>query len=184
MKGKQTMFFAISDDLDSILKEVEKEFDIEYVEMGSFETNKAVRYFSFSEIANFGFTEYGDWAGPDHRYMIVRRNAAVRIREVAQLNGGVRFLVDPMKNPDSIELTTKGIYAKKENVIVAGRTGMVSETSFASSMYKALSSKIKKKFKRIGVFYVGPKAEERLREGWRLVQIEKSPKKYDLTYLT
>lgn len=180
MRGKETAFFAIDNDLHSILEEIESVFNMDYVKMGSFETNVAIRYSSFLEIPNLGFTEHGDWAGSDHHYMIIPNDCVLRVREVPQRKGGVRFLVDPMKNPASIELTTNGIYTRKENIIVAGRTATASEDPFSVALYKSLSSKIKKKFKRIGGYYVGPKAEEKLREGWRLVQIENSPKEYDL----
>jgi hypothetical protein len=49
-------------------------------------------------------------------------------------------------------------------------------------LYKLFSNKIKKKFKKIGTFYVGKIAEEKLKEGWRLVTNEKSPREYDLTF--
>ena len=41
-------------------------------------------------------------------------------------------------------------------------------------------SVIKKEFKKIGTFYLGNKAEEKLDLGWRLVTNEKLPKEYDL----
>ena len=55
--------------------------------------------------------------------------------------------------------------------------------SFISQLYTdslILSTKIKKEFKRIGAFYVGKEAEEKLKTGWRLVTNENSPKEYDL----
>jgi hypothetical protein len=47
-------------------------------------------------------------------------------------------------------------------------------------LFKLLSTKIKKEFKKIGTFYVGKAAEEKLKLGWRLVTNEKSPREYDL----
>lgn len=183
MKSKQTMFFAIEDDLYPSLKELERNFEIEYILMGSFETNEVIRYFSFSEIPHIGYTNWSSWAGLDHRYLIVPKDSFVEIEEVAQRRGGVRFIIDPMKNPNVVAFCTGGIYTKKENVIIAGTvTGSVPEFEFSVAVYKLLASRIKKKFSRIGAFYVGPKAEEKLKEGWRLVTNEKSPKEYDLVY--
>lgn len=182
MASKQTMFFAIDEDLNSILEKVEEDFEIEYVLMGRFEADEPVRYSSFREIPNLGFTDYGDWAGLNHRYMIKSKGSALKIEEFKLSKGGVVFLIDPKLNPDVVELTPKGIYTKKENVIIAGRTAIVSEHQFSNAIYQSLSSQIRKKFKRIGVFYVGPQAEEKLKEGWRLVQSVKSPKEYDLAY--
>lgn len=180
MRGKHAIFFAISDDLHSVLRDLESDFQIQYVLMGSFENREVAKYDSFGEIEHLGFTDYGDWAGLDHRYMIISRGAPVMVREVSQRKGGVRFLIDPLLNPNSLELTTKGIFTKKPHVIIAGRIAIVSGDQFANSVYRSLSSKIRKAFRKIGVSYVGPKAEEKLRDGWRLVQIESSPREYDL----
>jgi hypothetical protein len=182
MASKQTMFFAVEDDLFSILEETEKEFEIEYVTMGRFEANDYQRYDSYQKIPNLGFTNYGDWAGPDHRYMVKSKSSVLNARESRLSDGRTVYFIDPKLNPDSVELTPKGIYTRKGNVVIAGRTAIVSEHQLANAIYKSLSSKIKKKFKRIGISYVGPKAEGRLKEGWRLVQIENSPKEYDLAY--
>jgi hypothetical protein len=183
MGSRQTLFFAIDDDLYSILALIEQEFAIEYVLMGRFETTtEIVQYLSFSEIPDFGLTKYGDWAGPDHGYMIKSSRSTLSIEEFKLSKGGVVYLIDMKLNPDTLEFTPKGIYTRKENVIIAGRVATIADGPFSSTIYKSLSSKIRKKFKRIGVFYVGPKAEEKLKEGWRLVQIENSPREYDLAY--
>lgn len=181
MSGKQTMLFAIADDLYSILEESERAFEIEYVLMGSFENNLIIRYSSFQEIPAFGYTDWSSWAGLDHRYMIIRSGVPINVEEVPQRKGGVRFIIDPMRNPDVVALCTGGIYTKKENVIIAGTvTGSLPDLAFSVAVYKFVTSRIKKKFKRIGAFYVGPKAEEKLREGSRLVTNERSPREYDL----
>ncbi|CAN5771384.1 hypothetical protein BH24ACI3_BH24ACI3_11780 [soil metagenome] len=182
MRGKEVAFFAIENDLDSVLETIEKEFDLKYVKSGSFEKREATIYSSFAEIPNLGFTEAGDWVGSDHRFLVMPKNASVTLEAVSQESGGVLFFVDPEGNPDSIELTVNGIYTRKEGVIVAGRIATVSVSAFASSLYKSLSLKIKKRFERIGGYYVGQNAVERLKAGWRLVQIEKSPREYDLVY--
>lgn len=180
MGSKQTMFFAIEDDLYPILELIEEEFDIKYVLMGSFESNDLQKYLTFRAIPKLGQTDFGGWLGLDQGYMIISKDYSIKVREVEQRKGGVRYLIDSLKNPDSFELSTGGIYTKKERVIIAGRTAIISEYTFANAVYRLLSSKIKKKFKRIGGYYVGPKAEEKLKAGWRLVQNEGSPREYDL----
>jgi hypothetical protein len=83
-------------------------------------------------------------------------------------------------NQKSVTLKLGGIYKDAENVIVAGRVATVSEDSDSNELYKLFTTKLKKEFKKIGTFYVGRKAEEKLKMGWRLVTNEKSPKEYDL----
>jgi hypothetical protein len=92
----------------------------------------------------------------------------------------MKFTVDQLNNPKSIELKIGGIYKDKNNVIVAGRIATVSADEVSNELFKLFSLKMKKEFKRIGTFYVGRKAEEKLSLGWRLVTNEKSPKEYDL----
>ena len=182
MKSKQTMFFALDGDLCSILQEVEEKFQLEYIEMGNFETKKVVKFSSFSELPHFGYSKHGSWVGLDPSYLVRSEDSILNIEEFKLSKGGFRFLIDQLKNPASITLTIGGLYTQKEKVIVAGRVATVSDDPFSTAIYNFLSSKIKKNFNRIGVFYVGPKAEEKLKEGWRLVTDVKSPEEYDLTY--
>lgn len=183
MASKQTMFFAIENDLFHVLETCEQRFNLEYILMGSFESKEIVRYRSFVEIPNFGFTDWSSWAGLDHRYLMIPKGAFVDFEEVPQRKGSTRFIIDPMKNPDVVALCTGGIYTKKDNVIIAGAiTGSRPEFEFSAAVYKVASSKIKREFQRIGNFYVGPRAAEKLKEGWRLVTNEKSPIEYDLVF--
>ena len=126
MRGKQTMFFALSDDLLPVLEEIERDFDIEYVLMGRFEANHAERYSSLSEVPNIGMTDWGSWAGLDRGFMIIPKDSLC-IEEFPLSKGGAVFLVDPKMNPASIELTTGGIYTKKGKVLVAGRVATNSD---------------------------------------------------------
>jgi hypothetical protein len=180
MKSRQTMFFATNNDLGLILEKIEKEFQIEYAETGLFNKKEIKRYHSFLYIPNFGFTKFGDWISLDHRYMIVIKDSEIIVRNVPQRNGGTMYAIDPMLNPISIELSTGGIYLDKENVLIAGRTGAVSDNSFANEIYKVLSNRIKKEFKKNEAFYVGKNAEKKLNSGWRLVTNEKLSNLYDL----
>lgn len=179
MNSKQTMFFAVLEDIEQIVRDIESSIDIRYYKTGLFETRNIPNYNSIFEVPSVGVTSSGDWNRIDS-YIILKRTIPLNIRDVPQRTGGVKYAVDQMTNPKSIELKLGGIYLEKENVIVAGRVATVSEDSDSNELYKLFSNKIKKKFKKIGTFYVGKIAEEKLQEGWRLVTNEKSPKEYDL----
>lgn len=94
--------------------------------------------------------------------------------------GGIKYAVDQGCNPKSIEIKLGGVFIEKENVIVAGRLATISDEADSLELYKFLSTKIKRDFKRIGAFYVGKKAQERLNEGWRLVTNERLSREFDL----
>ncbi|UZT99169.1 hypothetical protein ODZ84_06250 [Chryseobacterium fluminis] len=180
MTGKQTMFFAVFEDLERILRDFETNFDIKYYYDSPFllEEKNVPAYNSIFETANVGIALSGNWNKID-RYLVMKKNTLLNIREIPQLKGGVKFTFDQKNNPLSIEIKFGGVYS--ENVIVAGRVATISKENDSQEMYKFFSSKIKKIFKKIGMFYVGPKAEERLREGWRLVQDVNRSTEYDLT---
>lgn len=173
------MFFALLTDMESILKKAESYLSIHYFKMGMFESRDIPHYRSVFDMPNLGFTLSGDWNRIDS-YLVIPQATLPDIRDVPQRAGGIKYAVDQAANAKSIELKLGGIYKEKENILVAGRVGTISESEFSLDTFKLFSSLIRKGFKKIGSFYVGKNAEEKLREGWRLVTNDKSPKGYDL----
>jgi hypothetical protein len=178
MKSKQILFFGTSKDLLPIIKDVENRFPIKYFEMGLFDDNKSREYSSIDKVQNFGKPQFGDWNW-DIRLMMMPKDSNLVIREVPQRKGGIKYAIDPFKNQTSICFQFGGIV--KEGVLLAGTCGTVFLNDFSLNIFKMFSLALKKNFKRIGNFYVGNMAEEKLKAGWRLVTNEKSPKEYDLT---
>ncbi len=179
MKSKQIMFFTLLEDIENIIRDFESVIEIQYYKTGLLDSKNIPTYNSVFNTPNVGFTLSGDWNRIDD-YLIIKKTLSLNIDEVPQRTGGMKFAVDQGNNPKSIELKIGGIYKEKENVIVAGRVATISEDSDSIELYKLLSTKIKKEYKKIGAFYVGKSAEQKLREGWRLVTNEKSPREYDL----
>lgn len=177
MKAKQTFFFAEWADIEPLIKDAESKMDIHYYLTGSFDNPEIQHYMSFEETPSPGRVSHGDWNHHDD-YLIMPRDTEVAIREVPQRKGGIRYLVDQLANSKSVALKIGGIF--QEGILVGGRLATGSVNEFSLDFYKLLSTMLKKKFTRIGTFYVGKNAESRLREGWRLVTDDKSPKEYDL----
>ena len=179
MKSKQILFFTLLEDIENIIRDFESGTEVQYYKTGLLDSRDIPSYKSLFNTPNVGFTFSGDWNRIDN-YLISKKPTSLYIREVPQRRGEMKFAVDQMNNPKSIELKMGGIYKEKENVIIAGRVATISEDSDSTELFKLLSTKIKKEFKKIGTFYVGNSAEHKLKEGWRLVTNEKSPKEYDL----
>lgn len=175
------MFFLVLADIEDILQEIESSANIQYYETGLFNSKNTPVYDSIFHTSNIGIAVSGDWNRIDS-YLILQKNSLVNIREIPQRTGDTKFAVDQMNNPNSIELKLGGVFNDKENVIVAGRVSTISETNVSNELYKLFSKKIKKSFRKIGAFYVGKLAEEKLKNGWRLVTSENSPKDYDLKF--
>lgn len=177
MKSKQTMFFAMYEDIKQVFQDIEITIDIRYYKAGLLNNDHSPTYNSIFDTPNIGIVLSGDWNKVDN-YLILKSTRTLNIREVRQRTGELKFAVDQMTNLKSVELKLGGVY--KDNIIVAGRIATISEDEESIEIYKLISTKIKKAFKKIGSFYVGKIAEEKLKEGWRLVTNEKSPKEYDL----
>jgi hypothetical protein len=177
MNSKQILFFSTQDDITPLIKEIELSFSIDYVEMGLFDNNKMTMYRSALDILNLGITVHGDW-NRDLRLMIIPKGANVQIRPVVQRKGGIKFAIDPLENQETICIQFGGIYQNR--TLIAGKCGTVYFSDFALNIFKKVSALIKKDFIRIGNFYVGPAALNKLKAGWRLTTDEQFPKEYDL----
>lgn len=175
---KQVLFFATKSDIKDIIMDIEVSHSIKYYEMGLFDTKPNGYFNSITEIPDFGTPRSGDW-NRDLRLMAIPKNLPLKIRDIVQKKGGVKYAVDPVLNHTSICFQFGGIY--KEGIIIAGNCFTTNSNDFSLQVFKDFSSKIKKRFKKIDKFYVGPDAEKKLREGWRLVQNEGFAKEYDLT---
>ncbi|SEN75723.1 hypothetical protein SAMN05216436_12145 [bacterium A37T11] len=181
IRSKQITFFATRSDITIVMEKIELEFEIEYIEMGIFDTIEHFRYSSIKDISSIGTTNYGNWISLDNRFMIVNKNMNVNFREVIQQKGGTRYAVDPMLNLKSVELSTGGIYAKKNDVLIAGRLATVNDNDFSTPLYKAILAVIKKESKKVNTVFIGHEAEKKWKDGWRLVTSETSASVYDIT---
>jgi hypothetical protein len=177
MKSKQLMFFTVLDDIEHILQNIESCIEVRYFKTGLHDSNQFCN--ALTKIPNQGAAISGDWNRVDC-YLVMKAGQKLNIREVPQRTGETKYTVDQMANPKSIELKLGGIY--RDNIIVAGRIATISEDNDSSELYKLFTSKIKREFRKIGSFYVGRSAEEKLRLGWRLVTNDKSPVEYDLSW--
>lgn len=179
MKSKQLIFFTVLEDIENILLYIESTIELQYYKTGLFDNHFCKNYSSIRDIPNVGITFSGDWNRIDN-YLILKKSTSLNIREIPQKSGGIKFAVDQLKNLKSIELKVGGIYQTIENVIVAGRIATISEDKDSTELYNLIKTKIKKEYKKIGTFYLGKVAEEKLKLGWRLVTNEKLPTEYDL----
>lgn len=179
MRGKQTILFTVSSDIQPIAEAVESNYSVQYFMAGMFDNQNIPHYSSILEFPDMGQTFFGDW-NRIGRYLVMPKSTILKIRQVDQNAGGIKFAVDQMLNQDSVEIKIGGIYKDKDNFIVAGRVGTISETDFSNSVYKAFVKEIKKNFRYIDGFYVSKGAEEKLQSGWRLVTNEKLSKGFDL----
>lgn len=175
------MFFALLEDIQNIIESLEIDYSLSYYKTGLFETTLIPTYNSLIDVPFVGYTKYGDWNYTD-TFLALPKKVNLIIREIPQKKGGTKYAIDQMANLESIAINLGGIYSEKENVLTAGKVGTISDTIFSINVYESIAKKIRKSFKKVGSFYVGKAAEEKLQEGWRLVTNEKLSKGYDLAF--
>lgn len=178
MKNKQILFFATLTDITPIIRVIEKSYPMKYYKMGLFDSKSSEYFNSVLEIPNFGTPLSGDW-NKDLRVMAIPENLSLTIREVPQKKGDMKYAIDPLLNQTSICFQFGGIY--REGILVAGNCFTTTSSEFALQVFKDFSTHMKRDFRRIDRFFIGKEAEQKLKEGWRLVQDEGISKEYDLT---
>ena len=94
MKSKQQVFFSTRSDLIEMMSIVEKRIPIEYVLMGTFESEVIKRESTISKFSQLGYTRYRNWISLDNRYMVVPLNESVKCRTVVQRNGLCHYIID------------------------------------------------------------------------------------------
>ena len=132
---------------------------------------------SLLEESSLGHLTIGDWNhSPD--YLLAAPSDEIVVREIALRKGGHSYAIDQQENPSMAVFKPSGLFM--DGILVAGSLQIGTRSSYSGLLFQALTKIIKKHTRRIGAFYVGSDAEEKLRLGWRLVTTASSPKEYDL----
>jgi hypothetical protein len=126
---------------------------------------------------SLGHLAIGDWNhSPD--YLLTHPDEGIVVREISLGKGGYAYAIDQLLNPGLARFKPSGQFG--DAVLVAGSLETFSRISYSGLLFQALVKLIKQRSRRIGMFWVGPEAEEKLRLGWQLVTSASSPREYDL----
>jgi hypothetical protein len=175
-KSKSIHFFATKGDLGSVIAAVESQRRLKYTEAGMLDAPVTPTFMSGLQIPNLGLAPSGEHA-LEPFWLITDADAKVEVKVVPQRRGGIRYGVDPGLNPDSVVIWPGGRF---RDGVIAGRigTGMVNPAS--TELLNLFGREIRRQFKRIKSFFVGPEAEQLLDAGYRLAAGAQSPKECDL----
>jgi hypothetical protein len=165
MKKKQIQIFATDEDLFSVMEDLSISHALKLVTAGSF--TEPLKDELEESVAPCSFTSY----------LILDRSESVSVRAIPQRDGGYRYSIDQLENPDSVSLHTGGRVADR---LVAGQLGTATNEQKSDKIYSVLKNLIERKFTKIKSYYVGPEALGLLEDGIRLTPTHKSPKEYDL----
>jgi hypothetical protein len=174
--AKQILFFALQEDILSVLEIVETGGPIKYARMGGqFDTLKTFN--AGAEIPQLGRAS-SDSSISCESFLVAHRETPIQLRFLEKVNNRQRFAVDQLLNPDTIALTPGGLW--DEETVLNGRAATVSESQRSEDLMKRFQAAIKKNFRKIKTFYVGPQAYTLLEQGKRLTISAQSPREFDL----
>lgn len=170
--------FATKSDLEEVIRSVESNLDLKYVRDDFSDSPEYITYESLLDYPRLGIAE-GDQYVSCTIMLVFMRGEEIVQRSVPQRHGGVKYLIDPEKNPSSIRISLGGIY--EEGVLIHGETATTLFTNPDSiKIYNCFARQIRKRYRKIEEFWVGKEAEELYRKGWRLTQAKRCSVDYDL----
>jgi hypothetical protein len=178
-RGHCLYFFLTPAEQVALLEDFEAYSQVAYYQAGSFSVPDAPAIASLASEALLGQLASGDW-NHSPNYLLAFPEEEVVVQEIALHKGGYAYAVDLGENPALARLRPSGQFT--EGVLVAGSLETFTRFSYAGRLFQALGKLLKQRTRRIGVFWVGPEAEEQLRLGWRLVTSVSSPREYDLAW--
>jgi hypothetical protein len=178
MIRNQTMFYATARDLGGVLSSLEAQEGLQYTLAGSFDTKELKTYLSYRDIPDLGQAFHRS-AVANRQYLVSLKGTVLRIRDVPQNSGGVRFAVDLLLNEDSIVFSPGGRY--RDDVMLYGMIGTLSPPSVASkNLYTFVAKAFRKNFKKVMEYFVGPEALDLMAGGVRLTLDATTPPEFDL----
>jgi len=175
--ANQLFFFLTPDELIALIQSFESTHAISYYQTGLFSSPANLAITSLLEEKSLSYLTIGDW-NHSPSYLLAAPSDEIIVREITLRQGGNSYAIDQRENPDMAVFKPSGLLT--QDVLIAGSLQIGTRGSYSGLLFQTLTKIIKKHTRRIGAFYVGPDAEEKLRLGWRLVTSASSPIEYDL----
>jgi len=177
-KSKSIHFFATKHDLESLFVAVESQRPLKYTQAGMFEAPETITFASGLQLPNLGFTPTGEHT-LEPFWLITDANTKVQVEVVPQRHGGTRYGIDPGLNPESVVIWPGGVFEK--SCVIAGQVGTAMINPISTELVNLFARQIRRYFKRIKSFYVGPEAEQLFDAGYRLTHGVKTATVSDLS---
>lgn len=175
--ARSVYFFATASDLLPILEIVEQKGALHFFLAGLLGQAEPPVFSPARAIPDLAVAKKPDMNHID-RYLILPATTPISVRPVPQRAGGVRYAVDQMINPASVELNPGGVF--ETIAVISGRFATASDAPESVSLLEQFRKAVKKHFVRHNAYWVGPSAEKLARAGYRLTAAVGSAKIYDL----
>lgn len=174
--GKPIPFYATKSDLQGLLSAVSATAKLAVTECGMFERSQP-HTVPLDAADSLGISETGNHI-TDKTYLIHDDSMEIKVREIPQKNGGVRFSVDQRENLPTIGLKAGGEFGS--DIVISGQLGVGTGNPRSDELASLFLRAMKRQFKKVKSYYVGPEAGSRLDSGARLTINSAASTEYDL----
>ncbi|MDC6384617.1 hypothetical protein D2V93_02250 [Flagellimonas taeanensis] len=176
--GKEIFLLETKEGLMKLLDFIESSFEIKYIRAGLLDEHPKTKN-SLTDKLELGIVDHKDW-NFNEKYLILKQNDELHVREVPQKKGGIKYAIDQMKNADSLIISLGG-YNKTENAIIASKITTKNNTSFTNLFFKKLNEFLKANNKKVESFYIGADALIMAKEGTRLTEDARLEETHDIS---
>lgn len=178
MPPKQIHLFATCQDLEPGIRSIEARRHLKYALCGLFQSPTTQTWRSVLDAPNLGKTTKGSQSLCD-RYLVLQADTDLRVRSVAQADGGTRYAVDQLQNPESIVFLPGGSFG--DGYLICGHIGTASNHPAALHLFRDFSRSVTLEFRKHRNYFVGPEACKLQQTGMRLITMHvEEAKEFDL----
>ena len=176
---RRIFFFATPSDIRPVLRRLEANAPLQFVETGAFAKPNRNIYLSSSDIPNAGISTH-ETGNSSIEYMVSHRDEKNKVQQFVDDTGKQRWLLTNFDNDDVVLLTMAGIW--KTNILLPGLMDTLHETPVSQQLMKWFLSALKQEnFVKIEHWWLGGEAMDLFKMGWRLTKTaEQSPPEFDL----
>lgn len=171
-------FYGTGEDILNVLRVVEASYPLQYVECGLFDERERPIFHSFSSLPALGIAQTGESVG-EPTFLVMLEGDKLNVRTVPQRRGGTKYAVDQQANPGTATICPGGMY--KHFALIAGMVGTVHHDEKAKKLMKAFSGALKRDFKKMKSYLVGPEAKKLHDSGMRLTISVFAPAEFNLS---
>lgn len=174
---KQLHFYAVDDDLPSVLRAIEAIEPLQYVLTGNFLDEPRERYDTVAALPRVGIADR-ETGSVCRSYLVAPKSASIQHRTTTATDGRTRTLIDQLVNHDTVVVRPAGRW--RDDLVLAGNISTAWPTDVSASLMKQCASAMRKSFTKVNTYFVGPAAMKALQSGQRLTISAQSPKDFDL----
>ena len=169
--------YVAREDLAELLKHVEDDRPIQYVQTGLFESKTPIVFRSAESIDGLGIATVGAQVS-EPSYMVLDSDRRVHVQRVPQRRGGVLYAIDQKRNPHTVVLNCGGEY--RDEALISSEISTIWDDEVSDSLFNVFKKYIRREFQRVQSYYLGPGAVHALDSGVRLTYNVRAPEFYDL----